>query len=69
MKFPWWLKKAYTDTGTRWLTAFLIIGGPAWSITSYMIDPSPGWWQAWVFFWVFYLIVFIPACYFNRNTK
>lgn len=66
---PKWLKKAYEDKTTRWLTAFLIIGGPIWSVLSYIIDPSPSAWDTWKFFWTFYVVIFIPACYFNRNTK
>lgn len=65
-----WLKKAYQDKSTRWLTFFILVGGPIWSGLSYLINPvSDTWWQAWVFFWGFYVVIFFPALYFLRSAK
>ena len=65
---PKWIKKLYKDPGSKLLTYFLLLVGPIWSILSYLIDPSPDAWTAWAFFWGFYLVVFLPLAYFNRNT-
>lgn len=63
-----WLKKAYQDPGTRWITWALLVGAPVWSLLTYLVDSTTQWWAAGVSGWVFYLLVFIPMCYFHRNT-
>ena len=66
---PNWFKKTYNDIGGKLLTGFLLLGGPIWSVLSYIVDPSPSAWTAWVFFWGFYLVIYLPVTYLNRNTK
>lgn len=64
-----WLKKAYQDSSTKWMTAFIVLAGPVCAGLSYWIDPNGNtWWQGWVFFWGMYLVVVLPLLYLNRNN-
>lgn len=70
MKIPAWFKRLYDDSFSKWLTVFLLVGGPLWSLAQwstglYMFYP----WDTAAFFVGFYFLVFLPIAYLNRNTK
>lgn len=73
MHTPEWLKKGFKDPGTKKLTAFLLLGFPLFSVAQKYVNGYDwlSWdtWQTAVCGYGFFLVVFIPLVYFNRNTK
>lgn len=73
MRVPEWLRKELREPGSQKLTAALLVGTPIFSIAQKFVNGYP-WlsWEAWqtaVCGYAFFLVVYLPVAYLNRNTK
>jgi len=64
-----WIKKAYKDPQNIYLTLFLLIGFPLWSLLTYWVDGGNQSWVAAVFGWAFYFLVFLPLLYLHNKSR
>jgi hypothetical protein len=71
---PKWFKDSYTEQTSKWVTKFALLGGPIFQLGIFFVDRVEygyyQWkWDAIMFTWGFYLLIFLPASYLMRNTK
>ena len=74
MKIPTWFKNSYTEPTSKKLTQFMLIGGPVLQLATLVADRimygSYQWdWDALLFMYGFYLLIYLPASYLMRNSK
>lgn len=64
-----WLKKYWKDNTFRSMTYGILGGAIAFQILSYLVNWELVFPQAITFFWGIYILIVLPVCYLNRNTK